>query len=160
VAHWHGRIAPELLDDEIIKLAWYYNEAFVGIEKNNMGYGVVASVKDKYSRVYVKMIHDKNGKAVTKEFGWRTTLKTKPLMISGLAEVINSGEIKINHPGSFEECRRYTVHPDGTLGAPQGQHDDRVISLAGAVQMYIHWYSKPVDEEPEDEDEDDDDPSD
>lgn len=157
VAHWHGRIGPELLDNEIIKIARYYNEAFVGVEKNNMGYGVVASLKDKYHKLYINIVHDKNGKETTREFGWRTTLKTKPLMINGLAEVINNKEIKINHPGTFEECRRYSLHPDGTLGAPQGQHDDRVISLAGAVQMYLHSYSKPEEIDYDDEDDDDED---
>ncbi len=156
VAHWHGKIGPEFLDDEIIKLARYYNEAFVGIEKNNMGYGVVAAVKEKYSKLYINTVHDKNGKEITREFGWRTTSKTKPLMINGLAEAINEKSIRINHPGTIEECRRFTVHPDGSLGAPLGQHDDRVISLAGCLQMQKFFYSSPVEEDDYDEDDDED----
>ena len=156
VAHWHGRIGPELLDNEITKLAWYYNEAFVGVEKNNIGYGVVAALKDTYGRLYINLVHDKNGKEITKEFGWRTTVKTKPLMINGLAEAINDGSILINNLASIEECRRYTIHPDGSLGAPSGQHDDRCISLSGAVQMYLHSYHAPESKDIERPDEDDD----
>jgi hypothetical protein len=160
VAHWHGRIGPELLDNEILKLAWYYNEAFVGVEKNNMGYGVVAALKDTYGRLYINMVHDRNGKEITREFGWRTTTKTKPLMINGLSDCINESSLRINHLSSIEECRRYSIHPDGTLGAPTGQHDDRVISLAGAVQMYLHSYNapeKPGESADWDDDDDDDD---
>ena len=156
VAHWHGRIAPELLDREIEALGHYYNEAYVGVEKNNMGYGVVAALKDSYPRLFINIVHDRNGKEITREFGWRTTSKTKPLMINGLAEVINTGDIQINHPGTIEECRRFTIHEDGSLGAPDGQHDDRVISLAGAVQMYLHSYNEPApSDEAQDDDEDD-----
>lgn len=155
VAHWHGRIPPELLSGEIERLAWYYNEAFVGVEKNSVGYAVVADLKATYPRLYIKTVHDKNGKEITKEYGWRTTPKTKPLMINGLAEVIANSEIQINHPGSIEECRRFTIHPDGTLAAPNGQHDDRVISLAGAVQMWLHSYSAPKDDLDEDDDDED-----
>ncbi len=147
VAHWHGRIGPELLDDEIIKLARYYNNAFVGVEKNNMGYGVVADLKDVYPNLFINIQFDKNGNEITREYGWRTTLKTKPLMISGLSDVINDKEIRINNPGTFEELRRYTIHPDGSLGAPSGYFDDRVISLAGAVQMYLHVFNKPTEHE-------------
>lgn len=155
VAHWHGRIGPELLKGEIERLARYFNEAFVGVEKNNMGYGVVADLKDSYPRLYLNIVHDKNGKEITREFGWRTTLKTKPLMINGLAEAINDGSIRINNLGTIEECRRYTLHPDGTLGAPAGLHDDKVISLAGAIQMYLHSYNAPKVDGPDPEDEDD-----
>lgn len=149
VAHWHGRIGPEFLDDEILKLAWYYNEAFVGIEKNSIGYGVVASVKDQYNRVYIREIQDKQGKTITKEYGWRTTGSkggTKGLMVKDLAQAIFDQEIKINNHGTIEECRRFTSHADGSLAAPQGCHDDRVISIAGALQMYFHAYHKPVDD--------------
>ena len=161
VAHWHGRIAPENLADEVLKLAWYYNEAFVGIEKNSIGYAVVAAVKQVYNRLYVRVVHDKSGKVLTKEIGWLTTGGkrggTKGLMINDLAQVIVDGEIKINNQGSIEECRRFTVHPDGSLGAPQGQHDDRVISLAGAYQMFLHSYTEPEKHyERADRDEDDD----
>lgn len=167
VAHWHGRIPPEMLADEIIKLGWFYKEAFLTAENNNMGYAVVAKLKTEYGRTYIRMTHDKNGKELTREFGWRTTTKTKPLMINGLAEAINDGSLVINSLPTLEELRRYTIHADGTLGAPDGQHDDRVISIAGAVQMYLYSYRSPEEygpgrkETPDcDGDEDDDDEED
>ncbi len=159
VAHWHGKLPPEKFQEEVLALARYYNDAFGTPEKNSIGHGVVAWLKDQYSKIYIRMKHDRNGNPTTKEFGWRTTTTTKPIMIKGLAGAILDKEIKINNPGTFEELRRFSTI-NGELRAPDGLHDDRVISLAGAVQMYIHWYSKPVDDEPEDEDEDDDDPSD
>lgn len=154
VAHWHGRIVPELFCDEIIKLAMYYNEAFGTPEKNSIGYGIVASLKQKYSNLYIRAVPDKNGNSTTKEFGWRTTFKSKQQMVKDLAALINDKEIKINNPGTFEELRRFMTHSDGKIAAPEGLHDDRVISLAGAIQMWQHWYSKPEEapEEPDDPD--------
>lgn len=144
VAHWHGRIGPELLDDEIVKLGRYYNNAFVGIEKNSIGYGVVAAVKEVYHNMYMREVHDKVGKTITKEYGWLTTggkkSGTKGLMIKDLAEAINDGLIQINHLGTIEELRRFAIHPDGTLAAAAGGFDDRVISISGALQMHYNDY--------------------
>lgn len=140
VATWHGRISPELLAKELRKLGWYYNQAFLTAEKNNMGYDVVARIKS-YGRTYIRIQHDKNGKEITRDFGWVTSLKTKPLMMNALAELIESKEIKINDQTTFEELRRFSILDDGTLGAPAGLHDDKVVSLAGAVQMYAHSYT-------------------
>lgn len=159
VAHWHGKIGPEFLDDEFIKLGRYYNNAFGGIEKNSIGYGVVASVKDKYPNFYVREVHDKLGNLITKEYGWRTTggknSGTKGLMIKDLAEHIGEGLIQINHLGTIEECRRFSVHSDGSLAAPAGGFDDRVIALAGALQMYLHDHTEPKGELPANYDEED-----
>ena len=156
VAHWHGKIVPENLADEIIKLARYYNNAFVGAEKNSVGYGVVSDLKKNYGNLYVKVKHDSRKNESTREFGWRTTAATKPLMIKDLSEFITDVEIKINNPGTLEELRIFSIHPDGKLAAPNGQHDDRVISLAGAVQMYLASYSKPDDEYDDDEEDEED----
>jgi len=142
VAHWHGRIAPELLAAELLKLGRYYNEGFLTAEKNNMGYDVIARIKN-YPRTYIRLQHDRNGKEITRDFGWVTTLKTKPRMINILAELISSKEIKINDPITLEELRRFSTLDDGSFGAPPGLHDDCVISLAGAVQMYAHSYVAP-----------------
>ena len=32
---WHGHIDPDLFAIEIIKMAKYYNDAYVGVENNN-----------------------------------------------------------------------------------------------------------------------------
>ena len=116
----------------------------MGIEKNSIGYGVVAAVKEVYHNMYMREVHDKVGKTITKEYGWLTTggkkSGTKGLMIKDLAEAINDGLIQINHLGTIEELRRFAIHPDGTLAAAAGGFDDRVISISGALQMHYNDY--------------------
>lgn len=70
--------------------------------------------------------------------GFNTSATTKPMLIQGLASALEHSEFKI--PAEYaDELLSYQVelttvgHPK--FGAPAGQHDDRVISLA------LAWYA-------------------
>jgi hypothetical protein len=72
-----------------------------------------------------------------RELGWNMTASNKPLLIEALALALERGEIKV--PVEYgDELRAFEVQtrPQGVprYGAPEGQHDDRVISLALAWQ--------------------------
>jgi len=144
VAVWHGRCAPERLADEFEAMGYFYNEAYGTPEKNSKGYATLAALKERgYPNLHAKQIYDKMNQLVTKEFGWETTGKSKPMMIDDLARALNDGDLQSHHPRTHEELRRFAVLDDGSLGAPPGLHDDCVIRLAGLVQMRKCWYSDP-----------------
>jgi phage FluMu gp28-like protein len=69
-----------------------------------------------------------------------TSTKTKPIMIEDLAVAFENKDIKIlNEPFLIDELNAFTyIYNDKTrrvqYGAPQGIHDDSVMSLALAVQ--------------------------
>lgn len=72
-----------------------------------------------------------------RELGWNMTASNKPLLIEALALALERGEIRV--PVEYgDELRAFEVRtrPQGApgYGAPEGQHDDRVISLALAWQ--------------------------
>jgi hypothetical protein len=73
------------------------------------------------------------GYGVDNRPGFNTSATTKPALIQGLANAIEHEGFKIPHDYA-DELRSYEVetmasgHPK--FGAPDGQHDDRVISLA------------------------------
>ena len=65
--------------------------------------------------------------------GWAMTAANKPLLIEALALALERGEMQV--PIAYaDELRAFEVHtrPQGApgFGAPEGLHDDRVISLA------------------------------
>lgn len=65
--------------------------------------------------------------------GFMTTATSKPILIEGLVLAIERGEIRI--PTDYaDELESYELEVRDTgrtkYGAPEGQHDDRVISLA------------------------------
>jgi hypothetical protein len=64
--------------------------------------------------------------------GWLTTATSKAVLIQGLASALETGQFAA--PVEYaDELRSYEMEIGSTnmkFGAPQGQHDDRVISLA------------------------------
>ena len=89
VARWHGHIDPDLYGKELVKLARYYNEAYLGIENNNHGLTTIKSVlNEEYWNVYVSKNYDKIADGLTQKVGWTTSPRTKPLMIDKLSEYV------------------------------------------------------------------------
>ena len=69
----------------------------------------------------------------TDVLGWRTTATSKPLAIDELAAAMRNGSIEIYDRLTIAELRTFVRKENGKMnGSP---HDDRVISLAIAVQM-------------------------
>lgn len=83
------------------------------------------NIEDKESRMY----------------GWDTNTATRPKMLGDLQEVINKrllkiyDEVTINEMFSFIKVRTSTLYK---AQADKGAHDDHVMSLAIAWQLYLY----------------------
>lgn len=136
VAHFHARIHAAQFGDELNKLGHYYNKAEIAPEVNNMGQSTVDRlVQLNYPHIYMRERVNQKEKKVTQEFGWRTDQKTKPLMIGHLQDLIRTEQIPYIDLETLGEITTYIKHEDGSLGASEGNHDDRVISFAGAYYI-------------------------
>lgn len=136
VAAWHGHIEPEKLGaEEAPKLGKMYNDALTGVENNNTGGGTatLALKNSGYPRVFYQQNTDTRGRK-TERIGWRTDQHTKPILIDGLADFLAEGG-KIIDADTIQECMTFGVDDTGKMQAQEGCHDDRVISMAGALQM-------------------------
>ena len=57
VAEWHGHIDPDLFGEELVKLAIYFNRAWLAVEINNHGISTnKAIVRTGYNRIYRVML--------------------------------------------------------------------------------------------------------
>lgn len=109
----------------ITSLAAEYNSAWLVVERNNHGTGVLALVETAchYSRIVRQ-----NGQP-----GWLTTSLSRPAMLGRL------GAALVEEPGLFQsrrllgECRSFVRLPNGATGAQAGTHDDRVMAMAIAL---------------------------
>jgi hypothetical protein len=109
----------------------------LGVEVNNHGLTTVKAVERlMYHRVYQRQQMDNVTKKTTLQYGWKTTITSKPLMIDDLVTVVRDDEIIINSKDTIEEMQTYVRDEQGKMNAQEGCYDDRVISLAGAVQMH------------------------
>jgi len=143
VAEWHGHPTPAEFAVVLDMLGRYYGEpelhdsAFMGVEANNHGHAVIQELLThlKYTNLYFQEKFNEKGASIGKKAGWTTTTKTKPLMIDHLTKTITEKELVGLSPATCNELLRF-VQVDGKLGAAGSGHDDRVMSLAIALQMH------------------------
>ena len=121
-AEFAGHVGGLELARLVTALAAEYNRAWLVVERNNHGSGVLALVESvlKYARIYRRA-----GQA-----GWLTTSVNRPAMLGRLDAAL------VEQPECFQsrrllaECRSFTRYPDGRSGARSGAHDDRVMAMA------------------------------
>lgn len=138
VARYRGHIDPDLFGEELVTLGKWYNNALLGVESNNHGIATLAAIKNRfYSNLYLRERgQDEWFDTPTGKLGWRTDLKTKPLMIDDLAKAIRDRSIRDYDPTFIRECMTYVRDERGRTNAQDGMFDDTVIATAIALQMF------------------------
>jgi hypothetical protein len=124
-AEFAGHVGGLELAKLATDLAREYNQAWLVVERNNIGSGVLAYVETvcSYGRVYRQ-----DGQP-----GWLTTSVSRPAALGRL------GAALVEEPGHFQsrkllaECRSFVRLPNGSTGAQPGTHDDRVMAMAIAL---------------------------
>jgi len=143
VAHWHGRIDPDLLGTHVLApLGRLYNNALVAVESNNHGLATLKALhRERYHPLYMQRSPRYKKSVPTDILGWRTTQITKPLAIDELNMALREGSVKLHDKATVSELRGFVRDDAGKLkGSP---FDDRVISLAIANQMLKHvWLAE------------------
>jgi len=121
-AEFAGHAAGFELARLVTELATEYNGAWLVVERNNHGSGVLALVETAcgYRRIYRQ----------SGQPGWLTTSLSRPAVLGQL------GAGLVEHPDRFmsrrllAECRSFVRLADGSTGARAGTHDDLVMAMA------------------------------
>jgi hypothetical protein len=121
-AEFAGHVGGLELARIVTGLAEEYNRAWLVVERNNHGSGVLALAETvcKYARIY------RQGG----QLGWLTTQMSRPAVLGQL------GAGLVEHPDRFMsrrllgECRSFVRLPNGGTGARAGTHDDRLMAMA------------------------------
>lgn len=142
-AMWHGHIDPDLFGKELIKLAKYYNDAYLGVEANNHGLTTLNTLKkEEYWNIYHQKSYDKIADKITQKMGWTTSSRTKPLMIDKLAEFIREFHLGIKSDLIISEMFTYVIEDNGKTNAQQGCNDDTVMATAILLQLMLENMGK------------------
>lgn len=138
VARWRGDVQPAEFGEVLEQLGRWYNHALIGVEINNHGLTTVQRLVDiGYDALYRKEKGiDERYQEYTSKLGWRTDMRSKPLMIDGLAEAIARGQIVDYDRVFINECMTYVTDERGRTNAQDGCHDDTVMSTAIAYQLF------------------------
>jgi hypothetical protein len=121
-AEFAGHVGGLELARLVTDLAAEYNGAWLVVERNNHGSGVLALAETacKYGRIYQQ----------SGQTGWLTTSMSRPAMLGRLDAAL------VEEPGRFQsrrllgECRSFVRIANGSSGARAGTHDDRVMAMA------------------------------
>jgi hypothetical protein len=143
VAKWHGHIDPDLFADELVSLGEHYNKALIAPEKNNHGFTTINKLKKlNYPNVFQMERYDQSTDKTTKELGFLTNRKTKPLIIDHLAGLIRENLIQTYDKELISECITYVREDDGGTNAQEGCHDDLVMASAIALFVLSNYFGE------------------
>jgi len=106
----------------VTALAAEYSQAWLAVERNNHGSGVLALIETVcgYERVYRQ-----GGQA-----GFLTTSLSRPAMIGRLDAALVEQPERFQSRKLLAECRSFVRLANGSSGARSGTHDDRVMAMA------------------------------
>jgi hypothetical protein len=124
-AEFAGHVGGLELARLVTELAAEYNHAWLVVERNNHGSGVLALIDTvcHYDRIYRR----------GEEPGWLTTSVSRPAILGRLdAGLVDQPQCFMSRK-LLGECRSFVRLPDGRTGARAGTHDDRVMAMAIAM---------------------------
>jgi len=113
-----------------------YNEALTGIEINYSTYPEKKLEEWGTSRLYIRQKSDDSRNTLeTYKLGWRTDLKTRPLILANLYTVLSQNPEMIEDDDLLRECLTFIRNKDMRPEAAPDMHDDLV--MAAAIAHYI-----------------------
>lgn len=141
-AVYRTHIDPDLFGKELVKLAKFYNDAYLGVENNNHGHSTLRAVQEcEYWNIFFTKSYDKISDTITQKIGWNTNNRTKHLMIDKLAEYLRNKWLGIKDKTIIQECITYVIDEKGGTNAQIGCHDDCVMALAILLQVLLEGKS-------------------
>lgn len=121
-AEFAGHVGGLELARLVTELAKEYNRAWLVVERNNHGSGVLALAEGPcgYERIFRQ-----GGQA-----GWLTTSVSRPAALGRLEAMLVEEPERVMSRRLLAECRSFVRLANGGTGARAGTHDDRVMAMA------------------------------
>jgi phage terminase large subunit len=111
------------------------DDALIGIEANFDSFPIRELQRLGYHRQYVRETVDTYTGKTEKRFGFKTTVLTRPTIISKLIEIVREHTETINDKDTLEELLTIIRNEKGRIEAPEGGHDDQMMGLAIAHEI-------------------------
>lgn len=149
-AEFHGIMDPDLVAWYAARLCKWYDNALLAVEINSLlrdegdeqrgyepehGYTVLEEIKDFYENLYYRVRPETIQEKWSGLLGFHTNKSTKVMIIDTLSAALRDDGYEERNEEACNEFDWFEKRADGKMGAVQGQHDDRVISRAGAIWL-------------------------
>ena len=137
VAEYQGKPTPDLFADILFETANEFGSCMLVVENNSVGWGVLSKLQEKgYSNLYYskksthEYIESYQAEVMTGVVpGFTTSLKTRPLIISKLEEMVRNKLINIKSKRLFNEMKTFVWH-NGKPQAMKKHNDDLIMACA------------------------------
>lgn len=130
--------------EQMYCLGRLYKWALMGIEVNFSTFPIKELQRLKYPNMFYRIQEDSISHNPERKYGFRTTLITRPLIISSLVRIVREESHTINDRESINEMLTFVRNEKGKPEAQAGYHDDLTMALAIA-----HYVREHLTEEPE-----------
>lgn len=134
---------------QIYCLGKYYNNALVGIETNFSTFPVKELTRLGYENQYIRRQEDSYAGKLLTAYGFKTTMVTRPIIISGLVRFIREDCKCIRDTETLRELLAFVRNSRGRAEAEHGAHDDLVMALAIALYIMPECTNEMVEEQSE-----------
>lgn len=140
-SYWSNTIDVDNYATELFKLGTWYNRAFLCIEQNNHGNGIIALLGGSvgslaYPNLYKRIEYNEYTAKRSKTIGFRTTASTKPRIIENLKSALKSGETITQDRYTIMELGNFVRdEKTGRIGSKGNAKDDRVMAYALAWEQ-------------------------
>lgn len=145
--HYEGSITDVTPQLQLV-LEWIYDvtgiKPVVAYETNNGGIYELErlnrlNLKGKYIIYYQYELNREGNRERTNKMGWNTNSATRPVMLSGVKDLVNNQLVRIYHAETINEMFSFVKKktPSGWRAeAETGAFDDLILALAGVWQLY------------------------
>lgn len=157
-AQWRGHCDFDILTRKAAAAAAYYQNALLVIESNTIetseydrggGYDLSTTLLGRLRESYPNLYTRRNSQDAVVEgapvkYGFHTNVRTKPMIISTLIEIIREGQYVERDKQCLDEYLTYEQRQNGSFGAISGCHDDILMTRAIGLHIIYHELEPPM----------------
>jgi hypothetical protein len=130
-------IDPVRFGKMLFYLGRWYNNSLIIPESNSVGLATVQQLFGmNYPNIYQQRKTANTVSDNINHLGFKTTVSTRPPIISNLRRMIEDEDIMIPCQSILNELRTFIITEGGKAEASVGHHDDMVMSLAITCEAY------------------------
>ncbi|WP_302983995.1 hypothetical protein [uncultured Muribaculum sp.] len=146
VAQWRGHCDHDILTKRAALMGRWYGEALLVVESNTLessgsdgetGLSLLAELAENYPNMYHRECYDREYSADLPgiRVGFHTNRATKSLIITNLIAMVREGAYVERDTGMINELSVFEYKVNGSTGAKDGCHDDRLMTRAIALHV-------------------------
>lgn len=136
VAEWRGQIDKDITIWIAAQIARYYNNALLVVESNTYDSEfkdddaefIFDTIADYYANLYSRTPADKIREGIPVKYGFNTNKSTKPMIIANYVAMLREKGYVERVSAALDEARVYEQKQNGSYGAKEGMHDDRLMT--------------------------------